>query len=371
MFFIAAGSRSRFTALVSAAFSLAALVAVAAPVAAQPFDGWFSSLGFPTNHGFVEIPHSASLNPTGAFTFEAWVLDQVPDGDDLNCRSIAGKNFRDAWWIGSCNVNGHRTLRSYLRGEFSRLNGGRIVVGQWNHVAVTWNGTTRRHYVNGELTAQDAVASPLTTSNDPMRIGSDVEHELSPKGSIDEVRLWNVARTEAQLRANLNLRITADEPGLVGVWPLGNGNNIVGPEDGVLTGNGVGFLIGAVAANCGDQTATSFCISDRFQVTARYRTGVQSSNEGTAQTIPCFGPVCEHSGVFWFFQNTNWELMFKVLNGCELTDHWWVFNAGITNQFFRLEVTDVTKAESKIYFNYPGPPAPAITDIFAFDVCPP
>jgi hypothetical protein len=63
--------------------------------------------------------------------------------------------------------------------------------------------------------------------------------------------------------------------------------------------------------------------------------------------------------------------MLKVLNGCGITHHWWVFNAGLTNVFFRLQVTDVMTAKSKIYFNYPGPPAPAITDTTAFAICPP
>jgi hypothetical protein len=301
------------------------------------------------------------------------VLDNIPDSGNADCRSIAGKDYREAWWIGTCNVDGVRTLRSYLKGQDSRLDGGRVVVGQWTHVAVTFNGTTRRHYVNGELTAQEGLSSPLTTSGDAMRIGSDVSHELSPTGAIDEVRLWNIARTEAQLRANLNVRLTTAQPGLIGVWPLsGNGNNIVGPEDGVLMGNGANFLIGAVASDCGPQTATALCLTgDKFQVTARYRTGPQTANQGTAQTIPCAGPICESSGIFWFFQDINWELMVKVLDACEVNDRYWVFNAGLTNVFFRLAVTDVTKGETKIYFNYPGPPAPAITDTSAFDTCPP
>ena len=115
-----------------------------------------------------------------------------------------------------------------------------------------------------------------------------------------------MARTEAQIRANLNVRITTPQPGLVGVWPLsGNGNNVVGPEDGALMGNGANFLIGAVASDCGPQTATTLCLVDRFQVTAKYRTGAQTNAEGTAQTIPCAGAICENSGIFWFFQDTT------------------------------------------------------------------
>jgi hypothetical protein len=342
------------------------------PAAAQPFDAWLlSTPGYPGSHGYVEIPNHAALNPTTAFTLEAWILVNDPDGVADDCRSITGKDLQQSWWLGVCNVGGVRTLRSYLKGVGTSDAGGRIAVGQWTHVAVTFDGATKRHYINGELVLALPSPGAMPASNAVARIGSDAFWERSPNGSIDEVRLWNVARTQAQIRDTINVRVTTALPGLVAVWPLsGNANDIIGPHDGVLMGSGVNYFIGAVAADCGAQTATALCLNHRFQATARYRVGPQTNAESQAMTIPCAGPLCLGSGIFWFFQNTNWELMVKSLNGCAITNRWWLFNAGLTNLYFRLEVTDVTKSETKIYFNYPGPPAPAITDIFAFATCP-
>ena len=84
---------------------------------------------------------------------------------------------------------------------------------------MVFTGTERRHYINGELAATFPEAGPLTTSTSQMRIGSDLSWAPTPSGAIDEVRLWNVARTEAQLRANFKKEITATEAGLVAVWP--------------------------------------------------------------------------------------------------------------------------------------------------------
>lgn len=353
-------------------FSLFIALILVVPASAQPFDAWLQSTpGHATTHGFIQIPHHASLNPTMAITIEAWVLSNLTDGGNEDCRSLIGKGFEDAWWVGVCNVSGVRTLRTYVRGSGSPLNGGRIPNGQWTHIALTYGGGTRRHYINGELVATQALAGNLTTNSDPVRILSDVDWQFSPAASIDEVRLWNVVRTEAQIRAALNVRVTTAQPGLVAVWPLdGNGNDVIGPRDGALQGTGVNFFIGAVASDCGTQTDTALCLADRFQVTARWRTGPPGTPDNPAMTIPCGGPICENSGIFWFFQDVNWELMVKVLNGCTITNHYWVFNAGLTNVFFRLEVTDVANAETKIYFNYQGPPAPAITDTSAFATCP-
>ena len=49
-------------------------MAVAVPAQAQPFNAWLnSSPGYPTTSGYVRVAANAALNPTGAFTFEAWV----------------------------------------------------------------------------------------------------------------------------------------------------------------------------------------------------------------------------------------------------------------------------------------------------------
>jgi len=339
-----------------------------APVAvAQPFGAWLTLPGY-TNPAHARIPANAALNPTSAFTFEAWVAITNSSASE-DCRSIAGKNFTQAWWIGLCTVGGRPTLRSYLKGSGSLRNGGEIEPGRWTHVAVVFNGTQRLHYINGELAATFDETGPLTTSSDEMRIGSDVQWERPPTGAINEVRLWNVARTQEQLRANLSSPITAPESGLIAVWPLaGNVNDILGPHDGSTTGTGIGFLTFPVALNCGTGSATSLCLLNRFSISARWRTDPAGTlTNGQAQVA---GAANAGSGLFQFFSPENWEILVKTLNGCGLNNRYWVFSAATTNVFYRMEVLDVRAGVQKIYFNYPGPPAPAVTDVNAMAVCP-
>ena len=341
------------------------LVGAAVPgaIRAQPFGSYLSLLGG-GSHGGVEIPHHPSLNPTGALTIEAWVaISNSPSGED--CRSIVGKNWQQAWWLGLCTVGGEPTLRSYLKGGGSARNGGTIPLGKATHVAVTFDGAQRRHFINGELAGTFAEAPPLTTSTSPMRIGSDVAWGFTPAGAIDEVRLWNVARTQAQLRAAINEPIASAEPGLVAVWALdGNAQDVIGPRDGALFGAGVGFLAPPVAAGCTD-TATRLCLQgERFTVEVEWRNPAGLTGPATV-----VGSSAD-TGILWFFHPNNWEVMAKVLNGCGINDRYWVFSAATTNVFYRMTVTDVEKGRTKIYFNYPGPPAPAVTDIDAFATCP-
>ncbi|HYO14010.1 MAG TPA: LamG domain-containing protein [Thermoanaerobaculia bacterium] len=348
---------------------LGIVLAAALPGAAgaQPFDSWLDFTGN-SNHGYVRVPHSAALNPTGALTFEAWVFLSAIGGEG-DCRSIAGKNYLQSYWFGVCVISGEPTLRSYLKGGASRRNGGVVPTGAWTHIAVVFNGTRRLHYINGEVAGDFPETGPLTTSTDEFRIASDVQWQFTPQGDIDEVRFWNVGRSTAQIRSTINQRITTAQPGLVAVWPLnGNGNEIIGGRNGSIQGAGVFPQTFAAIFSCGFSNATTLCLQDRFAIRAFWRTSPAGNPpDGSAMTVPVTNPG---SGLFWFFSANNWEIMVKAINGCGLNDRHWIFSAATTNVFYRMEVLDVRGAEQKIYFNYPGPPAPAVTDTDAFATCP-
>lgn len=333
--------------------ALGVTLAAASPLRAQPYGAWMVFTGA---NGYVEIPDSAALNPTAAFTLEAWVSITDRGG----CSNIVGKDFHTAWWIGICGT----TLRSYLRGSGSLEDGGTLDSG-WNHIAVTFDGTNRRHYVNGEIVLTVPETDPLTTSTAVVRIGGDVSYpNHSPIGAIDEVRLWNVARTTDQIRSTINVPISSATPGLVGVWHLdASGNDALGGHNGTVVGTAA-FLDGAIAPSCAP-SATSLCFQSRFAVQAKFTTSTGATGVGTV--VP---GASTNSGLFWFFSSDNWEVLVKAINGCGLNTRWWIFSAATTNVNYRLTVTDVTTGVTKIYFNYQGISAPAVTDTDALAVCP-
>ncbi|MEM8934517.1 MAG: hypothetical protein AAGE94_25210 [Acidobacteriota bacterium] len=76
------------------------------------------------------------------------------------------------------------------------------------------------------------------------------------------------------------------------------------------------------------------------------------------------------SGVMYFFERGNWELLVKVLDGCVLNDHHWVFFAATTNVEFTLTITDTEAGVTRTWFNPLGRQADAITDTTAFATCP-
>jgi hypothetical protein len=351
------------------AVGFALLLALGGALGAQPFGAWtvFSGNGTSSGNGYLGIPHDPALNPTGAITIEAWVSFNTSGGQ--SCRSIIGKNYLQAYWVGGCRQpDGTATLRSYLRGSASQVNGGVIPADRWTHVAVTSDGTTRKHYINGELIATHSEGGALTTSTSPVWIGGDVSWVYSPNGSLDEVRLWNVARTIDQIRADINVHLGSPQAGLVAVWEMGGPNDSLGHFNGAFVGSEHAEAPPAIST-CGvsgPSGPASYCLQGKFDVVASFRVGAPGTAEGTGMSVDCPNAG---SGLFWFFDPSDWEVLVKVIDGCPLNNRWWVFSAATTDVFYRLSVTDVQSGATKIYFNYPGSPAPAVTDTDAFP-CP-
>ena len=74
----------------------------------------------------------------------------------------------------------------------------------------------------------------------------------------------------------------------------------------------------------------------------------------------------DDSGLFRFFDGDNWEVLVKVLDGCETNGHVWVFAASTTDLGYVIRVTDTATGDKREYRNEPGNAAPAITDAKAF-----
>lgn len=339
------------------ALMVAALALWPTAADAQPFSAWITLSNAPS--GYVEIPHSPALNPT-EITVEAWVSLSA---SQPSCVSIVGKQWTEAWWLGVCN----QQFRTYLQGQPSRRDAGDVPANEWTHIAMTYDGVRRRHFINGEEVGSWIEGSP-TSSNAAVRIGSDVEFEFTPNGAIDEVRLWNVARTEDQLRETINQKLSSPQPGLVAVWGLdAGGADDLGVYNGVLVGT-TPFLTFPVTFGCAalPPSTTTACIGDRFQVRIDWRLPNGTVNQ--AMLAPC---GTADSAIFYFSNPLNWEVLVKTVDACgQPTPRFWIFSASTTNLFYRMTVTDIVAGAQKLYFNYAGPPAPAVTDTSAFATCP-
>ncbi len=115
----------------------------------------------------------------------------------------------------------------------------------------------------------------------------------------------------------------------------------------------------------GSEPDDAACLNgDRFCVEARWTDF--DGKTGRAEAVR----LTDDSGYFWFFDETNVELLVKVLEACfPPFDHFWAFSTGLTNTGVELAVTDLEAVETKIYSNPVGTAFPAILDTSAFPTC--
>ncbi len=76
------------------------------------------------------------------------------------------------------------------------------------------------------------------------------------------------------------------------------------------------------------------------------------------------------TGYLWFFGSANVEAVVKVLNGCGLGGHYWLFAGGLTNVNVVITVTDTQTGIQKMYVNPPKTKFQPIQDTSAFATCP-
>lgn len=104
----------------------------------------------------------------------------------------------------------------------------------WAHFAITYDGSQIRAFVNGQE-AMDPVDADLTTTGGEwdFRIGAWRNRHFD--GKIRDVRIWNLARTQAEIQATLNDTSSFPTAGLVAWWPLNEGEGRVAHDE---SGNG-------------------------------------------------------------------------------------------------------------------------------------
>jgi hypothetical protein len=116
---------------------------------------------------------------------------------------------------------------------------------------------------------------------------------------------------------------------------------------------------------CVPNASTLCLVNGRFKVEIAWETNTDSG-VGQARTIP----GVDFSGLFWFFNSDNLEMLVKVLDACALNQKFWVFYAATTNVGFDMTVTDTTTGVEKIYRNNRGTAAPPVQDTEAFSCNP-
>jgi hypothetical protein len=147
-----------------------------------------------------------------------------------------------------------------------------------------------------------------------------------------------------------------------GPWIIRASNT---PSDLVIGAYTIALTCNAPSTGGCTPNDTTLCLDNsRFQVEATYDAG--HSGSGQSQMVK----LTDDTGYLWFFAASNVEAMIKVINGCGLGGHYWVFAGGLTNVNVVITVTDTTNGTKKTYTNKANTEFQPIQDTSAFATCP-
>lgn len=110
-----------------------------------------------------------------------------------------------------------------------------IPLNQWIHFAVIWISSTQeiQIYLNGVLQTIFDAGNSTASSDNLMTIGSKTDEAQFYKGNIDELRIWNVVRTQSEISTNMNNELTLPQTNLVSYYKFNQG--IAGADNTGIT----------------------------------------------------------------------------------------------------------------------------------------
>jgi len=144
------------------------------------------------------VADSAALDLTTGMTVEAWVYPTKRGG----YRTVALKETARGLAYGLYAGSGHATT---AREHYA--NATALPLNRWSHLAVTYDGTAVRTFVDGREVHALAQTGRLRTSTHPLRFGGNAVWREWFAGRLDEVRVYDRALTAAQLTRDMTTPI--------------------------------------------------------------------------------------------------------------------------------------------------------------------
>jgi len=205
-----------------------------------------------TSH--VTFANDSGLIPSGdePFTIESWINPTSIPAGGLSGGQITFWGEQAGNQSNGFRLRGGGGVRHYFWGNDHDEDFGEDILPDttgpqgdgWHHLAITYDGTQTIWYWNGIPLGLPRTVVGLNVADANHRIGSRIDAEYFD-GFIDELRIWDVARTEAEIAENFVLALSPDTPGLVAYWDFtdlsladitGNGHDGAPQNNAVVNG---------------------------------------------------------------------------------------------------------------------------------------
>jgi hypothetical protein len=256
------------------------------------------------------------LNPQNALTIESWIYLSEP-ATASHRPHYFGKNGSYQLII---ETNGLPRFYANNGALFYTTGTTIIETGNWYHIAGIFDGSNIRIYINGKMEGvPTAMIPPLAQNSTDVRFGDRLGGIEALAGSMDEIRIWDVAKTEIELQNGMNMKLIGNESNLVGYWRLDNGSGVTATDltangnDGTLTNMDASsdwitsiVPIGdeSIFAESADITETSDC-----EVDIVFGTGLEEPGSGySLATVQVNEAPNDNTGLLYTIADMYWEI---------------------------------------------------------------
>ncbi|QIP15950.1 hypothetical protein G8759_26610 [Spirosoma aureum] len=180
-----------------------------------------------TNEGATFSPSSQPQGLTNTFTWEAWVKpDNNLSGDNTNENYVLypwfdGANYSSAYaGLGIATGKDGIRLVGHTANYLQQILDYRISITDWTHIAVVFQDNVATLLINGQVKASN-VTPPQGKIMYPSNYVTGLPWSRDfgrYKGAVDEVRLWNTARSTTEIARDYKQVLGGQETGLLAYW---------------------------------------------------------------------------------------------------------------------------------------------------------
>ncbi|MFT6709507.1 MAG: hypothetical protein ACJATF_004374, partial [Flavobacteriales bacterium] len=179
-----------------------------------------AALNFDGINDYVELENETSFDFTNALTIEAWVKVEA---FNKTWQAVVTKGD-NAWRLHRYRNSNKIAFSTNGLSNLTLSSNADINDSQWHHIAAVYDGDHKYLYIDGVLDAETAAVGTISRNNFKVQIGENAQQRNRYfKGHIDEVCIWNIARSQSKIQNNMAQNLTGFETGLAAYYNFNNG----------------------------------------------------------------------------------------------------------------------------------------------------
>ena len=159
---------------------------------------------------------------TNKWTIECWAKSPNAPNTTEYSGPMYGANMGIIWDHASSNFVSSATVQD-ASNTFYAASFGNLLANTWYHLAATYDGTVLKAYKNGVLMSSVTTSGGLSTATGGLSFGRHPTLSQFWNGTIDEARVWTIARTCDEINQTMNAELTGSQTGLKAYYKFNEG----------------------------------------------------------------------------------------------------------------------------------------------------